>query len=39
MSNYEEIHNVLLNYLKALKRQRELKIAPNSKDFTSQLGE
>lgn len=39
MSNYEEIQNALLNYLKALRMLRELKIAPNSKDFTSQLGE
>ena len=39
MNNYEEIHNALLDYLKALRKLRELKIAPNSKDFTSQLGE
>lgn len=39
MRDYSEIHNALIDYLRALRKLKELKIAPYSKDFTSQLGE
>jgi hypothetical protein len=39
MENYTEIQIAMLDYLTALRKIRQLNIAPNSKDFTSQLGE
>ena len=39
MENLTEIKNAILEYLSALQKMRQLNIAPNSKDFTSQLGE
>jgi hypothetical protein len=39
MENLTEIKNAILDYLSAMQKMRQLNIAPNSKDFTSQLGE
>jgi hypothetical protein len=39
MENLTEIKNAIHDYLSALQKMRQLNIAPNSKDFTSQLGE
>jgi hypothetical protein len=39
MKNYKKADRAIKNYLNALSELRELKIAPNSKDFTSQIGE
>ena len=39
MENLTEIKNAILDYLSALRKMRQLNITPNSKDFTSQLGE
>ncbi len=39
MENFTEIQKALFDYLTALRKMRQLNIAPNSKDFTSQLGE
>ena len=39
VENIVEIQKALFDYLSALRKMRQLNITPNSKDFTSQIGE